>query len=352
MPPEWMNRLTSQDEEPLWAHGWIPLEPQEARTQPHPYQGHGRWTGLPIVPLQQHSGWAFTLVATPSSYEPLWIFGLCAHTMALGQLRRLGTITGVTPGAQSKVRALLAGLVVLARHTADPVKVIVQLATVWEAWHQPKHRTPFQDILDEVPPQDFNRVTVLYISKNTRTPDAPGNEPQLRRRQRDSALAAWERAKTLFDAKKEEWQETLDQDHKLIYQHAVSRISKIYEDNMHYIHQKAPRHQGKQTKQHKKDLVNLCRKAWTDNHHRWEPHRSGFQCTACGTRMHQGLTAEILETRHCPQMLIEDLQQPPAMHTAPLPKKPTVPSTSKRSWTSNQTSLYQANTCWQKPRDT
>ena len=24
MPPEWMNRLTSQDEEPLWAHGWIP----------------------------------------------------------------------------------------------------------------------------------------------------------------------------------------------------------------------------------------------------------------------------------------------------------------------------------------
>ena len=45
------------------------LEPQEARTQPHPYQGHGCWAGLPIVPLQQHSGWAFTLDATPSSYE-------------------------------------------------------------------------------------------------------------------------------------------------------------------------------------------------------------------------------------------------------------------------------------------
>ena len=27
MPPEWMDRLTCQDEELLWAHGWIPLEP-------------------------------------------------------------------------------------------------------------------------------------------------------------------------------------------------------------------------------------------------------------------------------------------------------------------------------------
>ena len=106
MPPEWMNRLTCQDEEPLWAHGWIPLEPQEARAQPHPYQGHGCWAGLQILSLQQHSGWAFTLDATPSSYEPrsqLWIFGLCARTMTLGQLCRLGTITGVTPGAQTKV---------------------------------------------------------------------------------------------------------------------------------------------------------------------------------------------------------------------------------------------------------
>ena len=67
------------------------------------------------------------------------------------------------------------------------------------------------DILAEVPPQDFQRVTVLYISKNTRTPDAPANEPQLRRRQRDAALAAWERAKTFYDAKHEEWQEILDQ---------------------------------------------------------------------------------------------------------------------------------------------
>ena len=125
---------------------------------------------------------------------------------------------------------------------------------------------------------------------------------------------------------KEEWPETLDQDHKLIYQRAVRRISKIYEDNTHYIHQKAPRRQGKQTKQHKKELVNQRRKAWSDNHHRWEPHRSGFQCTACGTRMHQGLTAEILEARlqeDCPQMLLDDLQSQPPMHSAPLPKKPT-----------------------------
>lgn len=34
---------------------------------------------------------------------------------------------------------------------------------------------------------------MLYISKNTRAPEAPGNEPQVRRRQRDAALVAWDK---------------------------------------------------------------------------------------------------------------------------------------------------------------
>ena len=87
MPPEWMDRITSHDEDGLWAHGWIPLEPQEARTQQHPLQGHGCWAGMQVIPLQQHCGWAFTLDATPSTYDlrsQMWVFGLCAHNMALG----------------------------------------------------------------------------------------------------------------------------------------------------------------------------------------------------------------------------------------------------------------------------
>ena len=293
----------------------------------HEWQGYGCWAGLPVIPLQQHSGWAFTLDATPSTYDirsQMWIYGLCAHTMALGQLKRLGSLTGVAKGSQTKVRALLAGLVALANHTSDSIKVIVQLATVWKAWHHPKHRGPYMDILAEVPTQDFQRVTVLYISKNTRTPDAPANEPQLRRRQRDSALAAWERAKNFYDAKQEEWQETLDQDHKLIYEHAVNRLSKILADNTHYVHQKAPRHQGKQTKQYKKELVNRCRKQWDANHHHWEPHqRSGYQCRSCGIRMHQSLTTDVLEARlqeDCPQILIDD-GPTTAEASAPLPRK-------------------------------
>ena len=324
-----MNRITSQEEEPLWAHGWIPLEPQDARTAHRPVQGHGCWAGLPVIPLHQHTGWAFTLDATPSTYDnrsQMWVYGLCAHTMALGQLKRLGTLTGVPQGSQTKIRALLAGLVTLANQTTDQVKVIVQLVSVWEAWNHPKHRSPYMDLLADVPPQDYQRVTVLYISKNTRTPDAPANEPQLRRRQREAALAAWERAKTFYDDKQEEWQETLDQDHQLIYEHAVNRLSKIYADNMHYVHQKAPRHQGKHTKQYKKELVNRCSKQWADNRHHWEPHqRSGFQCRSCGIRMHQSLTTEILESRlneDCPQMLIET-SPPTATQTATLPRKQT-----------------------------
>ena len=319
MPPEWMDRITPKEEEPLWSTGWIPLEPQEHRQQDHPYQGHGCWADLATIAPQPYNGRANTLDATPSSYDEraqMWVFGLCVHTMTLGQLKRLGALTGVAKGEQTKARALLAGVVALAKHTSTPAKV-------WEAWHQPRNRAAFQDILEEVTEQDFARITVLYISRATRTPDAPGNEPQLRRRQRDSALAAWERAKQFQDHKQAEWQDILDSDHKLIYTHAVQRLAKIYDDPQHFIHQKAPRHQGKHTKQYKRELVKQCGKSWAENHHRWEPHRSGYQCTACGARVHQGLTKSILETRlheDCPQVRIEDAYSLPAK-AEPLAKK-------------------------------
>ena len=113
----------------------------------------------------------------------------------MGQLKRLGAITGAASGHQSKSRALFAGLLALAKHTTTPAKVIVQLSNVWEAWQKPPHKHPYPDLLAEVTEQDRKRITVLYIHKNTRTPEAPGNEPQLRRRQRDAALAAWEQGR-------------------------------------------------------------------------------------------------------------------------------------------------------------
>ena len=328
MPPEWMERITSKEEEPLWSTGWIPLEPQEHKQQEHPYQGHGCWADLGTIAPTPYSGWAYTLDATPSTYDDrtqLWVFGLRAHTMALGQLKRLGALTGVPKGDQTKARALLAGVVALAKHTTTPAKVIVQIATVWEAWHQPRSRPPFQDILEDITDQDYSRISVLYIPRQTRTPDAPGNEPQLRKRQRDSALAAWERSKQFQNPKQDEWQEILDADHRQTYRHAIQRLAKIFEDPQHYIHQKAPKHQGKNTKNFKRDLVRQCAHKWTDNHHRWEPHRSGYQCTACGARMHQGLTKDILETRlqeDCPQVKLADVYSQPAKEE-PLTKKPT-----------------------------
>ena len=156
----------------------------------------------------------------------------------MGQLQRLGAITGTSNHPHTKARE---GLVALAKHTTTAVRVIVQLVTVWEAWTQPKHRGPYLDQLENVTEQDFHRVTVLYVSRNTRS---PGSEPQLRRRQRDAALTAWERAKEFQDHKRAEWQRVVDEDNKLIYTHATARLAKIYSDKEHYIHQKPNRHQG------------------------------------------------------------------------------------------------------------
>ena len=265
MPPEWAERLTQHDEDPLWNAGWIPLEPQDQLTMHHPYQGHGVWQGLQMLQAHQHQGWAFTLDATLTTYDTrsqLWVFGLCVHVTRTGQLQRLGAITGVPNSPQTKTRALLAGLVALANHTSIAVKVIVQVAAVWEAWTDPRHRAQHQDLYHGLTEADFQRITVLYVSRNTCTPDTLGNEPHLRRRQRDAALTAWERATQLQNKRATDWQHTLDQDHETIYKHAAARLAVVFQDKDHYLHQKPNRHQGRHTKQHKKQLVQLCTKAW------------------------------------------------------------------------------------------
>ena len=236
------------------------------------------------------------------------------NTIQYNTLQHIHTYihTYIQTGAQTKARALFAGLVALAKHTTTPVKVIAQLASVWEAWQSHHRNQPFPDLVEDLTTSDRQRVTVLYVSRNTRTPEAPQSEPQLRRRQRDAALVAWERANSLHNRQQTDWQKTVDQDNTLIYKHAIQRLAKVYEDKEHHIHDKAPRHQGKQTKQRKKDLVSQCRQPWQPQHHRWEPHRSGYHCSACGTRMHQGLTASMLEERlheQCPQLQLDEHRQ-------------------------------------------
>ena len=245
--------------------------------------------------------------------------------MSLGHLQRLAAITG-TPAPHNKARALMEGLVALAKHTTTQVRVIVQLISVWEAWTQEKHRGPFLDQLEQITAHDYQRVTVLYVARNTKSPQAPGSEPQLRRRQRDAALAAWERAKTFQNSRNTDWQKVLDEDHKLIYQHAINRLAVIFNSKDHYIHQKANRHQGKHTKQYKKQLIAQCKHSWQAPSHRWMAHRSGYQCGACGVRVHQGLTVQALEEHlhaECPQLSLEDRLPEPEQPHQPLPRKQT-----------------------------
>ena len=40
MPPEWAERILSDDETPLWTAGWIPLEP---KITSHPTAVPGTW---------------------------------------------------------------------------------------------------------------------------------------------------------------------------------------------------------------------------------------------------------------------------------------------------------------------
>ena len=70
----------------------------------------------------------------------------------------------------------------------------------------------------------------------------------------------------------------------------------------------------------------MCSKPWTAPSHRWAPHRSGHQCGACGIRVHQALTVQVIEERlneDCPQLRIEDQLPAPEQPHQPMPKKMT-----------------------------
>ena len=86
-------------------------------------------------------------------------------------------------------------------------------------------------------------------------------------------------------------------------------VAVVFQDKEHYLHQKPNKHQGRRTKQHKKQLVQRCTKPWQAPYHRWQPHRSGYQCSACGIRVHQALTAPTIEERlgqTCPQIQLDE----------------------------------------------
>ena len=214
-------------------------------------------------------------------------------------------------GPQTKARAIFQGLLTLAQFIQTPTRVIVQVSSVWEAWINPAKRKGFHDLVQGQAAEYFTLITPLYIHKNHKTPDAPGNEPHLRQRQRDAALAAWERATSIHNPEKEAWQRVLDQDHLEIYTHAAARLAKIYEDKEHYLHTKPGRATAHKTKQRRKTLIAQCQQPWQPGKHQWKAHRSGYQCHTCQTRVHQGLPASMIEER---------LQEDCAQLTAPTPE--------------------------------
>lgn len=104
----------------------------------------------------QHQG-AFTLDATIqlSCQKPaVGVWAVCPRnvpwtTPPVGR--------DIPTGQQSKTRALVAGLVALAKRTSTPLKAIVQMATVSEAWTNKRHRQAYLDLLEDIHEQDFQR---------------------------------------------------------------------------------------------------------------------------------------------------------------------------------------------------
>ena len=62
----------------------------------------------------------------------------------------------------------------LAQHTNQPIKLVVQLVAVWDAWTGAKRHHNNQDLDALHPIEDKKKVIALYVSAQARSPDQPG----------------------------------------------------------------------------------------------------------------------------------------------------------------------------------
>lgn len=169
---------------------WIPVEPQDHLHRPHDFQGHGCWSQLQVLEVNDCQGRAYTLDAAPTSYDARALF---CRTGGFGQ-----TSIGISQSHR---------------------------ATVWEAWTNSDKRQGFMDLAGPT-----------RLQRHLCQPQPPGRK-HFRRCQRDAGLVAWERANALHNKQQEAWQATLDQDHLTIYQHAIGRLEAIFQDPLHYVYQ-------------------------------------------------------------------------------------------------------------------
>ena len=95
---EWTERLQDPLKEPLWAHGWVPKEPQDHLQVAQPLQGHGCWSTLEPLTLQPWQGLSVgchTLLLRPEipglDLRTLRAHLLIGHTLEEGHHHGHGT---------------------------------------------------------------------------------------------------------------------------------------------------------------------------------------------------------------------------------------------------------------------
>ena len=131
---------------------WIPVEPQDHLHRPHDFQGHGCWSQLQVLEVNDCQGRAYTLDAAPTSYDARALF---CRTGGFGQ-----TSIGISQSHR---------------------------ATVWEAWTNSDKRQGFMDLAGPT-----------RLQRHLCQPQPPGRK-HFRRCQRDAGLVAWERANALHN---------------------------------------------------------------------------------------------------------------------------------------------------------
>ena len=324
---EWKRQIQNGERLALWARGISEQLHAEVDTGLDHLCRFGSLDIDQKLNLKAHDELTIGLMPTCGDVRiQHWTFAVVHHGALHGELERKGAITGYAPGQQTKQRALVLSLLLIADLVEKPCRVVIHDANVHKLWLQKRIDKLHPDLWDLFPCDNLHMVVPLYVNlKHVESPDGWSEQQIFRQRLKDAKATAGERAKLDAQPELQKILRERDTELKKVYEVAAERMSAVFQVQAEK-QKDCPEVKGKNLRKAKKELLATFPGSDGDFQHRWRPARSGFKCADCSLHVnHRWKLHELNDARtaECPAMKVLEYNE-----EASSPERPSFESSS------------------------
>ena len=222
----------------FWSQGLLQRPAHQLSTGGAAIQAWGSWTGLDEISLRGHD--ALTIgIATTSADSRLryYVVTILHHTIFGGEMYRMGAISTVLPGRQTRDRACYYALRMIAHYVdlTNMVRVHALSVKAWQAWVKGHHYDQFHDLANLVTWDQRQRIRALSVTQK-QISTMPATGLSLRNRYKDANRAAMEFALSKQPHDLEQEYQEQDQRYKKYAPMAAERIRYLLETQDYFLH--------------------------------------------------------------------------------------------------------------------